>query len=61
MNRRKKELKKKDNSIINLVEGTRRFTLGIPSDKNDTTSWKSTLLLIVVLIAVFFIYSLFEK
>ncbi|UDE96293.1 DUF6366 family protein [Carnobacterium viridans] len=46
---------------MNLVEGTRRFTLGIPSDKNDAISWKSTLLLIVVFISVFFIYSLFEK
>lgn len=54
MNRRKK----KDNPIINLVEGTRRLTLGIPSDKNDTLSWKSTLLLIVILISAYFIYSL---
>lgn len=53
--------KKKDSPIINLIEGTRRFTLGIPSDKNDNISWKSTLLLIVVLISAFFIYSLFEK
>ena len=57
MNRRKK----KDGPIINLIEGTRRFTLGIPSDKNDTISWKSTLLLIVVLISAFFIYSLLAK
>ena len=57
MNKRKK----KDGPFINLVEGTRRFTLGIPSDKNDAISWKSTLLLIVVFISVFFIYSLFEK
>lgn len=53
-----KRRKKKDNPIINLVEGTRRLTLGIPSGKNDTLSWKSTLLLIVILISAYFIYSL---
>ena len=57
----KKDPKNKNSSIINLVEGTRRFVLGNPADEENTTSWKTTLLLIVLLIVVFFLYSFLES
>ena len=56
---KKKDQKNKNGSLVNLVEGTRRLVMGNPSDEENITSWKDTLLLIVLLIVVFFLYSLF--
>lgn len=49
--------KKKTGPLATLVEGTRRRALGIPSDEYNSTSWVSTLILIVVLIIAFFLFS----
>ncbi|MFL2105902.1 hypothetical protein [Desemzia sp. FAM 23991] len=51
----KTELKKKNISYINLVEGTRRLLKEDAFDEENSTSWKDTLLLIVT----FFLYTLF--
>lgn len=52
-----KNSKKKSGSLINLVEGTRRRMLGISSDENSTTNWVDTLILMVVIIVAFFLFS----
>lgn len=57
----KKNKKKENGALINLVEGTRRRVFGILSDESNTTTWKDTLVLILVLILAFFLYSLFES
>lgn len=60
MNRGKKT-KKKNPPTVTLVEGTRRQMLGIPSDEDNATTWKDTLVLIIVLIMAFFMCFLLKK
>ncbi|GAA3018838.1 DUF6366 family protein [Tetragenococcus solitarius] len=51
--------KKKENPKVTMFENTRRFATGNLGDQYHSNSWKDTLVIIIVVVVGFFLYSIF--